>query len=73
MFSLQFLSMRKVYDPVMIPKKYDYQRCCQIIHPEEAIRHGHLECLKYIHIYSCPWDNRVYKIAEENGNIDCMK
>ena len=44
MYSLQFLSMRKINDPEIIPKKYDYKRCCKIIHPEEAIKNG------------CPWD-----------------
>ena len=51
MFSLQCLSMRKVYDLNKIPSKCDYRRCCQIIIPEEAIKYGHLECLKYAHIY----------------------
>ena len=41
MYSLQFLSMRKINDPEIIPKKYDYKRC-KIIHPEEAIKNGHL-------------------------------
>ena len=76
MFSLQFLSMRNVYDPEMIPKKCDYHRCCKIIHHEEAIRNGQLECLKYIHIQD---ENiEIFKseycmMASKYGQLECLK
>ena len=76
MYSLQFLSMRKGNDPEMIPKKCDFKRCCQIIHPEQAIKNGHLECVRYIHnldedieVYDCEFCVR----ACEYGQLHCLK
>ena len=47
MFSLQCLSARKIIDHNSIPVKHGYKKCCVTIDEEEAIRNGHLECLKY--------------------------
>ena len=38
MYSLQFLSMRKINDHKMIPKKCDFKQCCKSIDTEEAIK-----------------------------------
>ena len=81
MFSLQCLSMRKINNPNIIPKKYDYQKCCKIIDPEEAIKIGHLECLKYA-LKNHPTErNVVFNLNEDRycitasryGQINCLK
>ena len=65
----------------MIPKKYDYQRCCKIIDPEEAIKNLHVECLKYAVKNYLTERNVVYNlneneyciIASRYGQLNCLK
>ena len=81
MYSLQFLSMRKINDPEIIPKKYDFKRCCKIIDIEESIKYGHLECLKVALKNHGTERNVVYNVNENDytiiasryGQLNCLK
>lgn len=39
----------------------------------EAARQGHLDCLAYLWVHGCPWDERVCAAAASNGHLDCLQ
>ena len=65
MFSLQNLSMRKIDDDITIPEKYNCKRCCKTINEDEAVKNGHLECLKYALANNSNEDNEIFIINEK--------
>ena len=69
MYSLQLLSMRKINDTEIIPKKCDFKRCCKIIDIEESIKNGHVECLKYALKNHSIERNVVYNVNENEYSI----
>ena len=38
-----------------------------------AARHGHLECLEYVHRNGCPWDPSTTRAAASYGHLDCLE
>jgi len=38
-----------------------------------AVKGGHLDCLRYAHENGCPWDYNTCWRAAENGHLDCLK
>jgi hypothetical protein len=40
----------------------------------DAARHGHLDCLKYLHeTAKAPWDSRAVREAHENNHSECLQ
>jgi len=37
-----------------------------------AASNGHLDVLKYLHEYGCPWDSDTFLYARECDRIDCF-
>jgi len=39
-----------------------------------AAKHGHLDCLKYLHeTAKAPWDSRAVRYAHENNQTECVQ
>ena len=76
MFSLQCLALRKIKNYELIPKKYQYKKCCIKLNVLDAIKNGHLECLKYfnyINYMTEPFHFEFCTTACEFGQLQCLK
>jgi hypothetical protein len=50
------------------------KRCWGLIDAcAQAAKHGHLECLRYLHEQGCPWDVLTCLEAAREGHLDCLK
>lgn len=38
-----------------------------------AAKHGHLNCLKFLHKFGCPWNQYCSSSAAENGHLECLQ
>ena len=83
---IKMLINEDIYKLYYISCRYGYLLLLQYVHKNryyryytdiqicnEAAENGHLDCLKYTHKNSYPWDKETCRNAAENGYLDCLQ